>query len=143
MNKLILTVLILGFSLSVLGQEKNEEKNPIDVKLDKCLENDSNYTSLGMIRCSEIAREDWDKELNKYYKLLMNVLEEDAKAKLKKSQIKWIEFRDLEYEFSSEMYSDMQGTMWKIVAAGRRCEIVKARALALKDYYETYIFDER
>ena len=142
MNKLILTIIVLSFSLSLLGQEKSEDKHPVDIKLEKCLAIDINSTTAGMVSCAEIAREDWDIELNKYYTLLMNALEEDAKAKLRKSQVKWIEFRDLEYEFSNEMHYGMQGTMWIFIAAFRRYEIVKARAIELKSYYETYTFDD-
>ncbi len=140
MNRLILTILIVSLSLFVVGQEKSEEKHPIDVKFENCLDNDSNYTTAGMVNCSEIAEKDWDKELNRYYKLLMGVLEEDAKAKLQKSQIKWIEYRDLEFEFSGQMYADMQGTMWILEAYGRRIDFLKTRVLELKSYFESYTF---
>ncbi|MDD2635486.1 MAG: DUF1311 domain-containing protein [Bacteroidales bacterium] len=141
MNKLILMFIILGLSLSIIGQEKSEEKHIIDIKFEDCLNNDSNYTTSGMIECSVIAEKDWDNELNKYYKLLMGVLDQDAKVKLQKSQIKWIEYRDLEFEFSSQMYGGMQGTMWKLQAVGRRVEFVKTRVLELKSYYEDYTLD--
>ncbi|MDD2385841.1 MAG: DUF1311 domain-containing protein [Bacteroidales bacterium] len=142
MKKLIFTVMILGFSLIVVGQEKTEDKHPIDVKFEDCLDNDSNYTTSGMIDCSQIAEADWDEELNRYYKLLMGVLEEDAKAKLRKSQIKWIEYRDLEFDFASQMYADMQGTMWILEAYGRRINFVKARVLEFKAYYDDYTIND-
>lgn len=141
MKNLLLILLILGFGYAAIAQNEVEEEHPIDIKLDQCLDIDTNQTTYGTIACFETSREDWDIELNKYYQLLMDVIQEDAKAMLKESQLKWIEYRDLEYAFSNKMHTDMEGTLWKIVAAGRRYEIVKARALELKSYYETYTFD--
>ncbi len=133
MNKLLFTIIILIFNFLAIGQEQD-----IDNRLDECLNKDSNYTTTAMLECLEEAREGWDKELSKYYNFLMGVLEADTKEKLKTSQLKWVEYRDLEYEFSNKMHTDMQGSMWLVVAAERRYETVKTRALELKNYYTTY-----
>lgn len=46
-----------------------------------------------------IYENELDKELNKAYKLLMKELKNDEKKKLKLSQLKWIQYRDSEFEF--------------------------------------------
>jgi hypothetical protein len=56
---------------------------------------------------------------------------------LKLAQRKWLEYWDSEFKFSAEMYYNLEGTMWRIVAAERRANIFKDRALALKTYYES------
>jgi len=146
MSKLILTVIVLifGISLTTIGQGKSEDRHPIDIKLLQCFDTDSNFmTTTGRIHCYEIAKEDWEKELNIHYDILLNVLAEGAKIKLKKSQIKWFEFRDLEYEFSNEMYLDIRNrsTMSKEFNAITKYEIVKARALELKSHYDSFTFE--
>ena len=131
---------LLLFSIYASAQEKKGEKNPIDERMAKCLSIDSNMTTLGMNNCVYAARDEWDKELNKYYKLLMDSISADEKAKLKEAQRSWILYRDNETKFSYTLYGNMDGTMWTNVSAMRSLEIIKQRALELKVYYEEHKF---
>ena len=137
MNKLFIILFFLAFTTVVFSQETNTNDHPIDLKCKQCLAADSSHTTLGMIKCEIAAAQDWDLELNKYYKLLMNILSPDEKDKLKSSQVQWLKYRDSEKLFSQTLYNNMQGTMWRIVSASRWTEIIKKRALELQDYYET------
>jgi uncharacterized protein YecT (DUF1311 family) len=130
-------------AIQTFGQKnQSSEKHPIDIRLETCHAIDSNQTTYGMMNCEATARDEWDKEMNKYYKLLMDTLQKDEKAKLKSAQISWLCYRDNERDFSGTMYYNMQGTMWRITAAGRSCEIVRQRALELKEYYDMLTFDK-
>ncbi len=141
-TKFSITVLFIIFlTVPIFGQNNQTDKHPIDIKREQCHEIDSNQTTYGMMQCEAIAREEWDKEMNKYYKLLMDTLTIEEKEKLKIAQRQWLNFRDMELDFSGTMYYNMQGTMWRVVAAGRACEIVKERALELKGYYDMLTFD--
>jgi uncharacterized protein YecT (DUF1311 family) len=138
----ILLIILFLLTISTFGQDsKTEEIHPIDIRLEKCHSIDSNQTTYGMINCEIIARDEWDLEMNKYYKLLMDSLKTEERVKLKAAQISWLTYRDKEKEFSGTMYYNMQGTMWRIAAAGRSCEIVRQRALELKAYYDVFTFD--
>lgn len=140
--KLPITGLFFIFlSVPIFGQNNQTAKHPIDIKREQCHEIDSNQTTYGMMHCEAIAREEWDKEMNKYYKLLMDTLTIEQKEKLKIAQRQWLDFRDRELDFSGTLYYNMQGTMWRVVAAGRSCDIVKERALELKGYYDMLTFD--
>ena len=136
------TILILTlFFVSMHGQTNNaEDKHPIDIRLENCHSIDSNQTTYGMMNCEAVARDEWDKEMNKYYKLLMDTLPTEEKTKLKTAQIAWLSYREKEREFSSTMYYNMLGTMYRVTAAGRSCDIVRQRALELKAYYDTFTF---
>ena len=129
-------------TIPLIGQTNKILKHPIDIKLEKCLSVDSNQTTSGMIQCSSIAENEWDKELNKYYKLLIDKLNSDEKQKLKNTQRYWLIYRDNELSFSGTMYYNMEGTMWRVTAAGRSCDLIKQRALELKNYYDMLIFDK-
>lgn len=96
-----------------------------------------------MVNCEITARQEWDVELNKYYKLLMSLLDSAGKEKLKIAQRQWIEFRDKEFEIINELYlGQMKGTMWIVIAAGRKTDIVRDRAGQLEGYYDSIKMDE-
>jgi uncharacterized protein YecT (DUF1311 family) len=132
MKKIIIIIFLL-LPLFTLAQSK--EEHPIDSILTVCL--DSNQSTQGMISCLQTAQESWDKELNKYYELLINVLSDEEKTALRSSQKKWLDYRNAESEFSGLMHTKMEGTMYLIFHADRAMDIVKKRALELKDYYTT------
>jgi uncharacterized protein YecT (DUF1311 family) len=131
--KYCLIAMVALLSCSIYAQDK---KDTIDIQLQACLDSSQNQTTVGMIDCEGRAAAAWDKQLNKYYKLLMGVLTGDEKEKLKTSQLNWLKFRDSENDFSSTMYTDMQGTMWRVSNVGAEVDLIKRRALELKSYYE-------
>lgn len=104
---------------------------------------ETNFTTSGMVNCEITARQEWDEELNKYNKLLMSLLDSAGKEKLKIAQRQWIEFCDKEFEIINELYlGQMQGTMWIVIAAGRKTDIVRDRAGQLAGYYDSIKIDE-
>lgn len=125
------------FALPVVSMAQDEtEKHPIDIALDKFM--DKNPSTQGMVGCLDEAYKKWDAELNKNYKALNLKLNAKQKAALLTSQRKWIEYRDLEFKFQSELYSTMEGTMYQPMAVDSRLEIVKKRALDLKSYLNLF-----
>jgi|WetSurMetagenome_2_1015567.scaffolds.fasta_scaffold46789_3 uncharacterized protein YecT (DUF1311 family) len=128
---LFFTFVMMVFSAKVFSQESN---HPIDVFLDSCMEKD--YSTAGMVKCTNDACKMWDGELNKYYKILMGMLDEESAKTLKTSELQWIEFKEKEYSNIDKIYSKMEGTMYIPMRAYARLEIIKTRALQLKDYYE-------
>jgi len=131
---IFLIVLSTSFCSTVLGQE-NSDTDIIDKNLNACLDSSQNYTTYGMTQCEVRAEDAWSKELNKYYKLLMQTLTEDEKQKLKISQKNWLVYRDSENTFSSTIYNHMEGTMWGTAKIMAGLELIKHRTLELKGYY--------
>lgn len=135
MKKLFTLTITLLASIFVFGQN-TPPKNPIDIQLEYCLSVDSNQTTAGMIACQDVAAQAWDKELNKYYNLLMGLLNADEKQKLKAAQIAWLKYRDQEVIFANNIYGNLQGTMYTVIAVGRATDIIKQRAIELQEYYD-------
>ena len=136
--KQISLILFLLTSLFSIAQTDNHE---IDLRNAQCHDIDTNQNTFGMIQCEEVARKEWFVEMNKYYNLLLDTLSEETAELLVLSQEAWNEFNLKEHSFSSSMYySDMDGTMWRVVNAQRVKDIVRKRALELKDYYDSYTF---
>lgn len=83
------------------------------------------------------SRKSWDKQLNKYYGLLKTKLPKEAFEVLKESQKQWMNYHDKEYLFIYKFYYEVKdGTMWYAIAENKKKEIVKERAIELKEYYE-------
>lgn len=123
---------------AIYGYAQDEVKTEhfIDNQLRLCLDSNENQTTIGMIQCTNRAEDLWDIELNKYYKLLIGLLKNDQKALLKEAQVKWLAYRDSEIKLAGDIYYNLEGTMWRVVYADRRMEIVKQRVEELKYYYD-------
>ncbi|RWX03826.1 DUF1311 domain-containing protein [Flavobacterium cerinum] len=129
------------YSMISFSQDKPYQQHAIDADLEQCHAVLENQTTAGMIECEYTARIAWDKEMNKYYKLLMEVLKPVEKKQLRDSQRTWLEYRDNEMNFAATFYKNMDGTAWLVIHAGRLTAIVKQRALEMENYYEMATFD--
>ncbi|MCB0712274.1 MAG: DUF1311 domain-containing protein [Ignavibacteriae bacterium] len=111
--------------------------HPIDLALTDCLDIDSNQSTFGMMGCLQVAEEAWDYELNATYKELMGSLDSAGQESLRRAQRAWLAYRDAEFELNGSVhYENLDGTMYHIFAANREMEIVKQRALELRDYLD-------
>ena len=139
---LISVLLFVGLSIPAIAQNNDSENmHSIDIRLQECLDADSNQTTQGMIMCESAAQDQWLSEMTKYYKLLLELLPPEEKKKLEITQKQWTEYRESELDFAGSTYYNMEGTLWRVVAAGRACDIVKQRALELKEYYEMVTYN--
>jgi len=127
--------IIVGLLLSIDSFSQNQANDPIELKFKKCL--DDSISTAGMCNCTIQAMNSWDMELNKSYNLLMKSLSPPNKEFLKSAQKEWILYRDKEFELINKIYyTELQGTMYYPIAWNCKLEIVKKRALELKDYFE-------
>jgi len=132
---LIVLLILPTFAFAQEGREPVKEEHPIDKFLGACIEKDSSTS--GMSTCTDQAQEMWDVEMNKYYKLLMKMMDKEGKEKLRASQRSWIKFRDAEFEATDSLYPHL-GTMYTTLRASERLAIVKDRATTLRGYYEIW-----
>ena len=66
----------------------------------------------------------------------MDLLDDNAKDKLKEAERKWIEYRDLEFKNIESIYLKKEGTMYLPMLAIDKMNVIKTRALQLRDYYQ-------
>jgi uncharacterized protein YecT (DUF1311 family) len=128
----ILVLTVVMFAIPAFAAAEEENNHLIDIEFQERL--DSDPSTAGMIEASEWAEKEWDNLLNANYRELMKYLSKEEQTKLKASQHKWLEYRDLEFAFSAEFWSNFDGTMYRAFAPGDRMEFVKARALKLGEY---------
>jgi len=114
-----------------------EEKHPIDIKTEACLEKDD--STLGMMNCSAQSEKLWDTELNRVYTDLQSQLNDKAKKQLKNAQLQWLKYRNAEFKAIDEIYVVLSekmegGTMWRLLPINAKVEIIKQRVLILTGY---------
>lgn len=112
-------------------------QNKIDQDLEKCLSKDN--STAGQRNCINSARDSWDKELNKSYISLSQKLTKTGKQELVEAQRNRISFRDFEFKLIDKYYFDVKkGTLFYVIAENKKLEIVKERALQIKEYEEQF-----
>lgn len=102
------------------------------------IEDDGRYSTPDMHNTLSFQMAEYDKLLNKYYKLLMNKLSDEDKAKFREAQRVWLKYRDSEEKINSEIIAPNKytggGTMWPLIARGRTLSIVKERVFGLYEF---------
>ncbi len=112
--------------------EETKNIHPIDKEQQDCI--DKNQTTAGMINCTNAAYKAWENEIDKNYAALLSTLSPEGKEALKSSQSAWIEYRDKELLLLKSVYENISGTMYRTMWAQDRVNIVKSRALELKEH---------
>jgi len=113
------------------------QEHKLDLKFNELYEesrNNGSNSALSYELISEALIDDWDLELNRLYKDLMQNLPEEKKLQLKLSQRKWIEFRDLEFNLLNNIDKDAGYPQPK----SREMKFIRNRVLNLIDLNERY-----
>lgn len=132
--KTFFLVLISVLCLATAASAQEQPQHPIDKALDACI--DKNGSTAGMVECTDKAYAAWDKELNKNYVELMRALKPKQKEALRLAQLEWIKYRDLEFKSIDSIYDTMEGTMYIPMRIAAHMEVIKKRAVELKNYLD-------
>ncbi|ERK17403.1 hypothetical protein L579_3804 [Pantoea sp. AS-PWVM4] len=106
------------------------QDNPIDQKLQRCLNSES--STVGMSQCYDAANKAWDQEMNNQYNQMMKKLTGAPKAKLKNAQRAWLAYRDSWLDASKSYFSANQGTMAMLSLGAQGVDLVRNQALMLQ-----------
>ena len=133
MKKLFLALISL-LLLAAASSAQEQPQHPIDKALDSCI--DKNGSTAGMVECTDKAYVAWDKELNKNYTELMRALKPKQKEALRLAQLEWIKYRDLEFKSIDSIYDTMEGTMYIPMRIAAHMEVIRKRAVELKNFLD-------
>lgn len=111
---------------------KEQEKHPIDIQQEKCMEKD--YSTAGMNRCAYEATDAWLKEVSKYTDLIKKELSTKQLEIFTNTQQNWQKYYDTEKKLIAETVCTKEGTIHTNIAAGMVQNLAKQRALYLKSY---------
>lgn len=132
-----LLLMFLLLNTAAYGQQEAQpQEHRIDKALGACIDKDS--STAGMSDCIGKAYESWDRELNKNYNKLSEMLRAKERQALKAAQLEWLKYRDAEFKLIDALYDTKEGTMYISMRAEDRLRIVKKRALELAAYLEFY-----
>lgn len=137
MKKIKNIVLLILIAVVFSGcTTQTTSSNPIDRAEEECIAKAS--STYEMNRCSVITQKKWEQEIQNSLDTLKKNLTEDDYAVIEKSQQAWNEYKIAEYELIDKIISYKQGTMYSNVKEGLRTDILKQRALKLKEYINIY-----
>jgi uncharacterized protein YecT (DUF1311 family) len=129
---LLPSIVAILSSIDLAAQTGN--KHPIELELDRCLQDSLSQSTAGMRECTYAAMEAWDAEMNKAYTELMNVLPSSSQDTLRQAQRAWVLFRDKQFALNNQVYmEDLKGTMYHVMATNSNMEVVKRRAVELRN----------
>lgn len=112
-----------------------EVLDPIDKIEQDCISKTADTQEMN--KCSQKAKQLWEKDINKNLAELKEILSAEDYKKLQLSQTSWENYIDKEYGFINSLTSYTQGTMYLNTKEGWRTEILKQRALTLRGYLNT------
>ncbi|GGD04522.1 lysozyme inhibitor LprI family protein [Halopseudomonas salina] len=107
--------------------------HPIDDQFALELEQ-SGGTTVDIRNAQGNAHEGWDRELNRVYRELMDILPAEEKLLLRDAQRAWLNFRDTEARFWWSENISGGGTMQPINVSGYGIEQLKGRVCQLSKY---------
>jgi uncharacterized protein YecT (DUF1311 family) len=138
MNKIMMIAIIafVSANANIAANAAPDAGSAIDKRCQDCI--DKNPSTAGNVDCLDKAYKEWDAELNKRYKALNAKLSPKAKAALQTSELQWIKYRDAERQFINQMYTDMEGTMYIPMSVSDNVDLVKGRAIQLKQYSDIH-----
>lgn len=134
MKKLFLIFISLIF-LSCCYSTAQTTLHPIDKTEQDCISKTSDTQVMN--QCSIIAQNEWEKEIKKSLSELKSVLDKESYKSLINSQNSWKKYKIDEFRSIDKMLENKQGTMYLNVNKGLKVDIVKQRALKLKEYLNT------
>ena len=117
-------------------EELEENIHPIDKAERDCIAKQD--STQGMNECTYIARNAWYKEIDKYISLLKTVTSEEEYNNILEAQTQWKKYQEAEFKAVSILINK-QGTMYQNIAAGLKTDLVRKRALDIKELYDILI----
>ncbi len=111
--------------------DQDENSHPLDEFVGDCIAQDTSPANVS--NCLFVAYEKWDAELNRIYNALKTTLSDEQKTALKNSQLKWLQYRDLEFAFIDRLYPEKKRAN-ATLRAKDRLQIVRDRVLELRGY---------
>ena len=119
---------------------KNDIENlhPIDKAEKDCIA--KVFSTYDISQCSYKAMDSWFKEIDKYLGLLKTITSEEDYANILKAQEDWKKYQESDFEAIS-IIMNKQGTMFQNVAAGKKTDIIRERALGLKGLCDTLKYE--
>ena len=132
---LIIGMLLVG-AVAFAGKYEDGLKERMKVAEEK-LESKFEGTTADMLNASSELTDEWEKEMNKVYDLILKKLPAKEQSKFKAEQTKWLKDREIKVQKAYDKYTEEEGPrMAGELAANERLDITKNRVLELAKKYD-------
>ena len=110
------------------------EEHPIDSFLEACLQDTSNFTTMGMTQWHIEAYERWEHRMDSISVVLHELLPAHIIYSFDESQQSWRDYFDAQNDFSDALFSQSEGTMYIPIRLNNQVEILRERTLLLEAF---------
>ena len=132
---LIIGMLLVG-AVAFAGKYEDGLKERMKVAEER-LESKFEGTTADMLNASSELTDEWEKEMNKVYDLILKKLSAKEQSKFKAEQTKWLKDREIKVQKAYDKYTEEEGPrMAGELAANERLDITKNRVLELAKKYD-------
>ena len=132
---LIIGMLLVG-AVAFAGKYEDGLKERMKVAEER-LESKFEGTTADMLNASSELTDEWEKEMNKVYDLILKKLPAKEQSKFKAEQSKWLKDREIKVQKAYDKYTEEEGPrMAGELAANERLDITKNRVLELAKKYD-------
>ena len=132
---LIIGMLLVG-AVAFAGKYEDGLKERMKVAEER-LESKFEGTTADMLNASSELTDEWEKEMNKVYDLILKKLPAKEQSKFKAEQTKWLKDREIKVQKAYDKYTEEEGPrMAGELAANERLDITKNRVLELSKKYD-------
>lgn len=131
-SKLIIGLIILGFTIFAKGQEISN--NPIDIALTNCLNTEK--ATMPRAKCYSKASEAWQQVVKNYYQILLKQVLPEIRIILKEEQTAWEKYHIFNEKFVMAKYGKRKGSGYISVRIIELMKPYRERALELESRFE-------
>ena len=111
-----------------------ETPDPIDTRLQACLQTDQGRSTAGMAECTAVATRAWDARLNETYQNALAALDVKSRGLLRTAQRQWVGFRAAERAAQSAPWAAERGSIIRVQVMGANLSAIKQRVDELRLY---------
>lgn len=139
-----LVVLLLGYSLFAHAIDNPDAPDYISDFLNRAQAHERDiqqtaHTTQGYLAAYEAYENFLDQELNAAYNQLMAYLSGETQHALKNSQLKWLNYRDREFDFVARNWTTEKFGSSAVISRGDyRTKLIKDRVMLLLHYLRNY-----
>lgn len=99
-----------------------------------CQDEPEGWTTVGMVNCLERETAWWDARLNENYAAVLETLDDERTASLRKAQRAWLAFRDAECGFQYDYWRE--GTIRSVFGSSCMLELTARRAIDISHFLD-------
>lgn len=122
--------------LKIFISDLSKDIHPIEIDYKVC--RSKNNSTMDHAKCIGEYEKRWDIELNRVYKEIPELF----KKEVREMQREWLKYRDARKKTISKVYTNRQGTIWSVIAAGEVARIVRDQAILLNELLSEMIFTD-